>query len=561
MSDPVPPPPGMLPPGPAYGTRVMVTSAHPAATEAGLQQLAAGGTAVDAVVAAAVALTVAVPPACSAGGDLALLVWEPDGRTVHALDATGRAPRALTARAVTGTGARTMPWRGPLSITVPGAIDGWFAALERFGTRPVEAVFARGIDLAEDGVPVTRSLAAWIARDAGPVLRGWGSDPAPFLPGGRAPEPGDLLRQPDLARTYRTLAAEGPGAFYRGPVGRAVVDDVRRRGGALQVEDLERHASRWVTPLRAGYRGHEVVTLPPPSQGVAALGALRVLDGMDARAFGHHSSGHLHLLVETARLAMADRDAHVSDPEFADVPVDWLLGAEHAAGTRARLDPRRALPAGTGPVPGPLGDTVVACAVDGHGRLAVLMQSLGSPFGSGVLVEGTGLLLHNRGSYFSLDPRHVNFLQPRKRTMHTFMPAIVCRDGTPVAGLGSIGGDVQAQVLFQVLSSLLDFDLDVQGAVAAPRWRSRRLAPTEDGGVRELNGQREVGETPGEGLLCEGRFPGSTLDELRSLGHRVLVRAPWDVSMGPTQAVAVRRDTGVREGASDPRTDGLALGW
>jgi gamma-glutamyltranspeptidase/glutathione hydrolase len=461
---------------------------------------------------------------------------------------------------VAAGGSPTMPWRGPLSVTVPGAVDGWFAALQRFGALPADVVFARAIDLAENGVPVTPGLAAWIARDAAPILLGWRSDPGAFLPAGRPPEPGDLLRQPDLARTYRLLAREGPDAFYRGPLGRAVVDDVRRRGGVLQVEDLERHASRWATPLSASYRGHEVFTFPPPSQGIAALAALNVLDGLDVRALGHHTPRHVHLLVEAARLAGADRDAHVSDPEFADVPVDRLLGAEHALELRDRLDPRRALPSGGGPADRG-GDTVVACAIDGRGSLAVLMQSLGSPFGSGVLVAGTGLLLHNRGSYFSLDPRHVNFLQPRKRTMHTFAPAIVCRRGMPVVGLGSIGGDVQPQVLLQVLSAILDFDHDAQRAIVAPRWRSRRLAGTEAGGVRELNGQREVGGTPSEGLLCEDRFPEATLQELRGLGHRVLVRGPWDPSMGPTQAVAVRPESGVREGAFDPRTDGLALGW
>jgi gamma-glutamyltranspeptidase len=553
----------MLSEQPVLGSQVMVSCAHYLATLAGLRILQRGGNAVDAAIAANAAMTVVYPSTCSAGGDLFLLIWEAKTRRLHALNASGRAPRAMTPDYFAAQQLSEIPGSGPLSITVPGAVDGWFEALTRFGRLSPQEVFAPAIGYAEEGIPVTARLASWLERAAAPLLRRWETTARVFLPQGRLLQTGDILRQPDLARTYRLLAEEGRDAFYRGPLARSIVESVQRYGGLLSLEDLQAHRSDWVEPLSTTYRGYQVYEFPPNSQGMTVLQMLNILEGYDLQARGYQTPETLHLLIEAKKLAFADRDRYISDPAFVKVPIERLLSKEYAEQQRARIDPTRAASGAEGE-PEREGDTMYLCVVDREGNAVSLIQSLFYSWGSGIVAGETGVLLHNRGAYFSLNPHHVNSLQPGKRTMHTLAPALVCREGRPWLVLGTMGADAQPQVHVQLLTAVIDFGLTIQEAINAPRWRSGRVV-AQGGRQVMLHGQRgahqesERGAT--EAVALEGRFPSAVVRGLERLGHRVLLWGPWEDEMGHAQAILITPETGLLQGAADPRCDGLALGW
>ena len=360
------------------------------------------------------------------------------------------------------------------------------------------------------------------------------------------------------------LAKEGRDAFYRGPLARTITDYIQRCGGVLSLEDMQKHHSDWVEPLSTNYRGYDVYEFPPNSQGIAALEMLNILEGFDLKSLGHQTADYLHLLLEAKKLAFADRDRYVSDPAFVDVPVERLLSKSYAKEQRGRIDPKKATPYFAAGLEKD-GDTMFLCTADGEGNVVSLIQSLYHGFGSGIIGGKTGVLLHNRGSYFSLDPRHVNYLQPEKRTMHTLTPAMVLKNGAPYIALGSMGGDVQPQIHVQVLSAILDFGLNVQQAISAPRWRSGRVRVASPQKGRELHGQSGVDERQeraiAEVVLMERRFMSGVALELDLLGHHTIVEGLWEDGMGHAQAILINPETHVFEGAADPRCDGLALGW
>ncbi len=548
---------------PVYGTRGMVACAHYLATRAGLSILEAGGNAIDAAIAANLAMTVVYPSTCSAGGDLFILFWDVKGKHLHALNGSGRAPEGLTPDLFSSKGLRSIPERGALSINVPGAVDGWFEALERFGSLPIEQVFAPAIEYAESGAPITAHMAAWIGNAAESILKPWGSSSEIFLPQGRPVEVGDLFLQPNLAQTYRLLAREGRDAFYRGPIGAEIVRYVQECGGVLSEEDLKRHRSDWVAPISASYRGYEVYEFPPNSQGIAALEMLNVLEGYDLASLGYGTPEYFHLLLEAKKLAFADRDRYISDPDFVDIPVEHLISKEYASLQRQRIDLHRASPYIAAGLEKD-GDTMYLCVADRQGNVVSLIQSLFNGFGSGIVGGDTGVLMHNRGSYFSLDPRHVNYLQPGKRTMHTLTPAMVMWEGQPYLVLGSMGGDAQPQIHVQILSAILDFGKNIQEAINAPRWRSGRFAPTQGGsdiiqGQRSLDGEAEREQA--EIVVLEKRFPPEIVQSLDLLGHHTITEESWGDGMGHAQAIRIHPDSHIFEGGADLRCDGLALGW
>jgi gamma-glutamyltranspeptidase len=552
----------MLSEQPVLGSHVMVSCAHYLATQAGLQVLQRGGNAVDAAVAANLAMTVVYPSTCSAGGDVFMLIWEAQTGRLHALNGSGRAPRGMTPEAFAARGLREIPTAGPLPITVPGAVDGWFEALERFGRLAPAEVFAPAIAYAEEGVPVTARLASWLSRAAEPLLRRWETTAQIFLPEGRPPRSGEILRQPALARTYRLLANEGREAFYEGPLARSITDYVQRCGGVLSLEDMQGRHADWVSPISTTYRGYEVVEFPPNSQGIAALEMLNILEGYDLKALGYQTPETIHLLVEAKKLAFADRDRYVSDPAFLPVPLERLLSKAYAEEQRARINRSSAAPfvaAGREHD----GDTMYLCVVDQEGTIVSLIQSLFYSWGSGIVGGDTGVLLHNRGAYFSLDPRHVNYLQPHKRTMHTLTPALVLHEGQPSIVLGTMGADAQPQVHVQLLTDIIDFGLNVQQAINAPRWRSGRILRGHQGEM--LQGQHGAHPESERGAIevvaLEQRFPTAVALGLEMLGHRVVVWGPWEDGMGHAQAIQIARQPRVLQGAADPRCDGLALGW
>jgi gamma-glutamyltranspeptidase / glutathione hydrolase len=555
---------------PVYASHGMVACANYLATQAGVRVLMQGGNAIDAALAANITMTVVYPTTCSAGGDLFMLIWDATTQRLYALNGSGRAPQGMTPDLFAAKGLPSIPERGPLTINVPGAVDGWFEALARFGRLPAEAVFAPAIEYAQEGTPVTAKLAGWLAR-AEPLLRRWEAGASIFLPGNRPPRAGELLRQPQLAQTYRLLAQEGRDAFYRGPVARAITAYVQQCGGVLSMEDMQQHHSDWVEPISINYRGFDVYEFPPNTQGIAALEMLNVLEGYDLASLGYLSAPYLHLLLEAKKLAFADRDQYISDPAFVDIPVERLLSKDYAAAQRARLDPARAsvsVAAGLEQE----GDTMYLCAADDEGNVVSLIQSLYMGIGSGLAGGESGVLLHNRGAYFSLDARHVNYLQPGKRTMHTLTPAMVLRDGRPYLALGTMGGDAQPQVHAQLLTAMLDFGMNPQQAIAAPRWRSDRVVLAElakraahDEPAGQFAGQRGVGEhlrdDIAEVAILERRFPVDIPAQLEQLGHHIALEDAWSDGMGHAQAIRIDHDAHLFAGAADPRCDGLALGW
>jgi gamma-glutamyltranspeptidase/glutathione hydrolase len=555
----------MLSEQPVFASRGMVACAHYLATQAGVHILRQGGNAIDAAIAANATMTVVYPSTCSAGGDVFMLIWDAKTQRLYALNGSGRAPQGMTPELFAAQGLERIPERGPLTITVPGAVDGWFEALERFGTLAAESIFAPAIGYAEEGMPVTSKLSGWLSQAAEPVLKRWESSAGVYLPDGRAPRTGEVLRQPHLARTYRQLAREGRDAFYRGPIARTITDYVQRVGGVLSLEDMQRHHSDWVEPISTNYRGYDVYEFPPNSQGVAALEMLNIIEGYDLKSLGYQSAECLHILLEAKKLAFADRDRYVSDPDFVDVPLEQLLSKEYAVQQRARINLQKAARSVAAGLEKD-GDTMYLCVADGEGNVVSLIQSLYFGFGSGVVGGDTGMMLQNRGAYFSLDPRHVNYLQPGKRTMHTLTPAMVLREGAPYMALGSMGGDAQPQIHVQLLTAMLDFGMNAQQAIAAPRWRSGLVRVNPVRGRQEImQGQRGVDghldRDLEELVMLERRFPSGVPLLLDILGHRTNVVGPWDDGMGHAQAIVIDPSSYIFEGAADPRCDGLAMGW
>ncbi len=554
----------MLSEQPVYASRGMVACANYFATQAGLRILMQGGNAIDAAIAANATMTVVYPSTCSAGGDIFMLIWHEKSQKLYALNGSGRAPQGMRPEYFAAQGMQSIPERGPLAINVPGAVDGWFAALERFGSLPAETLLAPAIEYAQDGVPVTARLGGWLAK-AELLLKRWDSSATIFLAGKRPPRAGELLRQPQLARTYRVLAKEGRDAFYTGPLARSITDYVQKVGGVLSMEDMRQHHSDWVEPISTSYRGYDVYEFPPNTQGITALEMLNIIEGYDLKSFGYHSGDYLHVLLEAKKLAFADRDTCVSDPAFVDVPVERLLSKAYAEEQRKRINPRRASASVTSGLEKE-GDTMYLCVADGEGNVVSLIQSLYMGFGSGVVGGDTGVLLHNRGAYFSLDKRHVNYLQPGKRTMHTLTPAMVLRDGKPYIALGTMGGDAQPQIHVQLLTAMLDFGMNPQQAISAPRWRSGRMRMYPP--VRHndhIQGQRGLDELAdrdvAEVVLMEKRFTNGAPLLLEMLGHRIQLEESWGDGMGHAQAIRINPETHLFEGAADPRCDGLALGW
>lgn len=491
--------------------------------------LASGGNALDAAVATNLTLGVVMPYLCGYGGDLFAMVWR-DGE-LHAYNGSGRAPAAATADAVRDAlgDADEMPFIGPHTVTVPGAVRGWFDLLERFGTRSFGELARRAVDYARNGFTLSEAAGASLARARSIFVEsnGWRE----IYAGVGA---GDVLRQPDLARTIEALSSEGPNAYYGGAIGEAIASHLRSLGGLMELADLAEHRGDWVVPLCSSYRDVEVLEMPPNSQGVAALEALNIVQALgELPAAG---PGRQHLLIEAVKLALADRDAFVTDPADVVVPGETLASPEWARERARSFDPSRA----SRPVPGQgaVGGTIYLCAVDADGMLVSLIESNYAGFGSGVTVPGWGLNLQNRGALFSLDPGHANVIAPRKRTLHTLMPAMARRGDRPWLMFGTMGGDGQAQTHVQLLTRIVDDGEDIQRAVDAPRWV---VTPrTWD-------------------VTAERRFGPATLHGLRALGHQLSVVGDHDSRLG--HAHAIRVTPSGYEGATDPRAEGAVLGF
>ncbi|MDP3940433.1 MAG: gamma-glutamyltransferase [Deltaproteobacteria bacterium] len=518
----------------------MAATSSPRATEAAVAFLRDGANAVDAAVAAAAVLAVVEPQATGIGGDCFMLIHlAGEGRTLG-LNASGRAGSAASVAELKRRGHAFMPLRGPLAITVPGALDGWCAALERAGSLPLDAVLAPAVRAAREGFEVTRvvarewELAVECGMLAAPEIReAWTLD-------GHAPRAGERFRQPRLADTLDTIGAGGRAAFYEGEFAGRLVDFLAGQGGLLTREDLAAQRAEWVEPIRVGYRGFDVLELPPNGQGLAALIALGILEGFDVSAHPIDSPAALHLLIESLKLAYADRGAYIADPDFADVPVAELLSPAYLSARAGLLRPDRAMALASPGVPPRGTDTVFLATADAAGNLVALINSLYFPFGSGLVVPGTGVTLHNRGGGFTLDEAHPNALAPRKRPFHTLVPAMLARGGAPRAAFGVMGADIQAQAHVQVVSHLVDRGLDPQAALDAPRFFF-------------LAANRVALEEPVFTAAAEA---------LRGLGHDVAgpSELPFPLSFGAGQMIMRDEVDGDWMGASDRRKDGYAAG-
>jgi gamma-glutamyltranspeptidase / glutathione hydrolase len=523
----------------AVGRRGMIATSQPLASSAGLDVLRRGGNAVDAAVTAAAVLSVVEPTMTGIGGDLFAIVH--DGRTgrLRGLNASGWTGRAAGCDRLLQVGHSRVPSRGPLSVTVPGAVDGWSELLARHGTVTLAEALAPAIGYASDGFPVCEIVAGqW--QGVAPVLAQEPEAAAVFLPGGRAPRAGEVFRNAGLARALETIGTGGRDAFYRGPIAKAICRHLDSRAGLVDEEDFAAYRAEWVEPLRSTYRGCDVFELPPNTQGFVVLEMLNILEGYDLRSLGHNSADCLHLLIEAKRLAFADRDRFLADPGHVDSSVlATLVSKDYAAERRRSITLSRAaekVDAGMSAAPpSGAGDTVYLTAVDGSGLAVSLIQSLFESFGSAVVPPGTGIVLQNRGSLFVLDPRHPNALGPGKRPLHTLIPAMVLRDGRFWLSFGVMGGDLQPQGHAQVLLNLIDFGMTIQEAGEAARIRHSA-----------------------EGVAVESGVSDEARAGLAAWGHHVIESRGV---FGGFQGIQIDPESGVLMGGSDPRKDGLAIGY
>ncbi|MFQ5802796.1 MAG: gamma-glutamyltransferase [Candidatus Methylomirabilales bacterium] len=536
--------------------RGMVASPHYLASAAGLRILQAGGNAIDAAIAAAAVCSVVYPHMCSIGGDNFWLIYDAKTRTVRALNGSGRSGERCSIDQYHRTGnLNAIPRRGFLAAnTVPGAVDGWATAHEygrwSVGTKLLwSSLFDEAVAYAETGYPVSPSQAVWTGRnieDASDPLRGlqrWEGFRRTFLkPNGEPYRPGEVMKQPDLARTLKTIAYGGGRFFYEGDIARRIVRYLDQHGGMLTERDLYEHRSDWVEPIRAGYRGYTVYGFPPNTQGMAALLILSILNHFDLGKLGEGTVDYYHLQVEATKLAFADRDRWITDPASIQIPLDRLLSARYSQDRAQLVNMTRASERYQ---PGLVrGDTVYIGTVDAEGNSVSMLQSIYFDFGSGIVAGDTGVLLQNRGSFFSLDPTHVNRLEPKKRTFHTLIPAMLLKGDRLFLVYGTMGGEGQPQTQSALVTRIVDFGFRLQEAIEAPRWLYGRTWGRES-----------------TDLLLEDRIPSDVVAGLKRRGHPVRVGGTWDDVMGHAQAILVDPETGIRHGGADPRGDGQALGY
>lgn len=530
------------------GRNGMVAASQPLAAQVGIDILKRGGSAVDAAIAVNAALGLMEPSGAGIGGDLFAIVWDNRAGKLYGLNSSGPAPAALTLAYFQERGIRRMPETGPLPWTVPGCVAGWFALHGKFGRLPMRQVLAPAVRYAEEGFPLSELIASSWKRSV-QAFADYENFQKLYAPGGRAPGKGDVFRNPELAATYRLIAAKGRDAFYRGEIARRIVAYSGKVGGFFSREDFAGFAPEWPEPLSVGYRDYDVWELPPNGQGLAVLQMLRMLERFDLKSMGHNSAATLHLMVEAKKLAYEDRARHYADPRFAPRDYSALLTPEYAARRLGLFDPRRAsreLPAGDPSLR--RGDTVYLTVVDRDFNAVSLIQSNYVGFGSGMVPDGLGFCLQDRGALFNVeDPAHANALAPGKRPFHTIIPGFVTRHGRPVFSFGVMGGDMQPQGHVQVLCNLIDFAMNVQEAGDAPRFHHV--------GSSEPDGSRM---TDGGTLLLESGVDPEVARELIRLGHRVGRSAS---EFGGYQGIWIDEERRVLIGASESRKDGCAIGY
>jgi gamma-glutamyltranspeptidase / glutathione hydrolase len=519
----------------------IVASESVLASQVGARILEAGGNAIDAAIAANAMLGLVAPMNDGIGGDLFAIVHDARSGRLHGLNASGWAPAGLSAAFLLRQQLDQMPQQGIHSVTVPGAVAGWHSLAQRFGSRPLAELLAPAIAYAEHGFAVEEVVQGyWQASE--PVLRQDAAAAATYLPHGRVPQIGDLFRNRALAWTYRQIAVHGPDAFYRGEVAQKILATSAAHGGTLAAADLAEFEAEWVEPISTTYRGWTVCELPPNGQGIAALEMLNIIERFPLREWGHNSVRTLHALIEAKKLSYADLARHVGDMRFASIPVKGLLSREYAADRAAQIDPARAAAvAAPGTPSGTDHGTTYLAVADRAGNLVSLIQSnfAAVGFGSGIAVADAGFVLQNRAGLFNLEPDHPNQLAGRKRSLHTIIPGFMHKPGKRIA-FGVMGGWNQAQAHAQFVSNVVDFGMNIQAALDAPRFSKDTFA--------------------GRDVSLEARIPSAVRQQLAAMGHEIVLRGDFSsVRMGSGQAVEHDLERGMLFGASDPRKDGAAI--
>jgi gamma-glutamyltranspeptidase/glutathione hydrolase len=538
---------------PVIARHGMAATAQPLASQVGIDILKQGGSAIDAAIAVNAMLGLVEPVSCGIGGDLFVLLWDPKANQVVGYNGSGRSPKGRSFNDMKKklNGREGIPPRGSLSVTVPGAVDGWFALHEKYGKLPMEKVLAPAIAYAKEGFPVSQLVALYLANN----FRAFGNDALieekenakkTYLIDGRVPKEGDIFRNPDLARTYEMLAKGGRDAFYKGDVARTMDAYFKRVGGDLRYEDFAAHKGEWIKPLSVSYRGTQVYAMPPNSQGAATLQMLKIMDGFDAKAMGAGSADLFHMMIETKRLVFEDLARYYADPAFSKVPMDWLLSDNYAKQRRAMIRMDRVAPnVKPGEAKLAQGDTTYFTTADSDGMMVSWIQSNYRGMGSGLVADGLGFMFQDRGELYSLEAGHPNVYAPGKRPFQTIIPGFVTKDGKPWLAYGVMGGDMQPQGHVQVLSDMIDFGMNVQEAGDAARWRHV--------GARDAGGA-EVKES----VQLESGVSPAVRAELQKRGH---VLSESNGSYGGYQAIMRDPLTGAYWGGSEMRKDGAAIGY
>lgn len=523
----------------------MAATSQPLATQVALDILKRGGNAIDAAIAANAVLGVVEPTGCGIGGDLFALIWSAERDKLYGLNASGRSPRSLKLEYFKDNGFDVIPPFGPLPVSVPGCVDGWFEMHEMFGRLSIREILQPAINYARNGFPVTELIAFYLESNT-QILAEYPNIKSIYMPGGKCPSKGEIFKNPLLANTLEKIVKGGRNEFYRGTIARDIAAFIQKQGGFLSYEDLSRHHSEWVEPVSTNYRGYDVWELPPNGQGIAALQILNILEGLDIAGMGFGSTEYIHVFTEAKKLAFEDRAKFYADPLFAKAPVSQLISKRYAAERRKQINPQRAARIYNGGIT-EAGNTVYLTVADREGNMVSLIQSNYRGMGSGMCPTGLGFVLQNRGEMFSLAPGHANVYAPGKRPFHTLMPGFITKNNRPWVSFGVMGGDMQPQGHAQIVINLIDFNMNLQEAGDAPRIYHT--------GSSEPTGQNM---TSGGILHLESGFRTEVIQKLMTMGHII----QWDLGgYGGYQAIMRDEKNKVWFGASESRKDGQAAGY
>jgi len=523
----------------------MVATSHPLATQVGIDILKKGGNAIDAAIASNAAIGLMEPTGNGIGGDLFAIIWIEKEKKLYGLNASGRSPKNLTLEYFKKNNMSKIPAYGPLPISVPGCVDGWFEMHDKFGEITIQEVLDPAIKYAEDGFPVTE-LVAYYMEVADKNFNKYPNFKETYYVNESTPKKGEIFKNPDLANTFKLIAKKGRKGFYEGKVAQTISEFVIEQGGFLSYEDLENHSSEWIEPVSTNYRGYDIWELPPNGQGIAALQILNLLEKFDIKSMGFGSAEYIHYFTEAKKIAFADRAKYYADMEFNNIPVDYLISKEYADKRRSEINPTQAAKkVSAGEIEN--GDTIYLTTADSQGNMVSLIQSNYRGMGSGMVPPGLGFMLQDRGELFSLEENHFNVYAPEKRPFHTIIPAFITKDNEPYVSFGLMGGAMQPQGHAQIVINLIDFGMNLQEAGDAPR-------------IRHVSDQQPTGGDMLQGgeLSLESGFDYKEIRKLQKYGHKVIFSLG---SFGGYQAIMFDKESGVYYGASESRKDGSAIGY